>query len=239
MMKHLAAVATLVLLAGISAEKAVAADLTLAPSWPVSTSTPSWSGFHVGVVGGWARATGSQDDIASALGPVSSGTFSQSGWTAGGTVGYDWQFGAFTVGVEGDFSAASIDGGVVNGVCATFPCSTKINWLHTGRARAGVALGQVMPYVTAGIAAAGLKAANMNNPSRAEPNAVLGAVVGGGMEWAFIPHWSAKAEYLYIPSLGSRAVSDMQTTLNERSVNMVRFGVNYRLWEDGPVTARY
>jgi outer membrane immunogenic protein len=229
----------LVSLGGLLAGNAVAADLPAPPYSPAAASAMTWAGFHVGAVGGWARATGSQDQITTVSGTVSTGGFSQSGWIAGGTIGYDWQFGTLVAGVEGDLSGALIEGGNATGACALFHCNTNIDWLHTGRARLGMAWGPIMPYITGGIAAAGLKAVNMNNPTGAQPNAVLGGVVGGGVEWAFLPHWSVKAEYLYIPSFGSRYAPDLGGTLTERNVNLLRFGVNYRLWDDGPLTARY
>ena len=239
MMKHVIA---LMSLTGLLAGKAVAADIAAVPYAPVAAAAAPWSGFHVGVVGGWARAIASQDQITTPLGTGNSGDFAQTGWIGGGTVGYDWQFGMFDVGVEGDISAASIDGNTSNGLCAgTAPCRTKINWLHTGRARVGVAFGQIMPYLTGGIAVAGLKATNPSNPSNSEPNAVWGGVVGGGLEWLFLPHWSAKAEYLFVPSFTTVTAMDLPGPgkLTERNVSMARFGVNYHFGEDAPVTARY
>lgn len=236
MLKHVIA---LVSLTGLLAGNAVAADFAAVPYAPAPTSP--WSGFHVGVAGGWGRATASHDQLVTLVGIASSGDFTQTGWIAGGTVGYDWQFGMFDVGVEGDISGASIDGNTLNGPCAgAVACRTRIGWLHTGRARLGVAFGQIMPYVTGGIAAAGLKAWNATNSTNSEPSAVWTGVVGGGVEWMFLPHWSAKAEYLYIPSFGSVSPTDIQATLTERNVSLVRFGVNFHFGEGEPVvTARY
>ncbi|OAF18241.1 outer membrane protein [Bradyrhizobium neotropicale] len=233
MMKHVIA---LISLTALFAGKAAAADIAPVPYAKVPVVAAPWSGFHVGLAGGWGRATGSQDEIFPGSG---SGDFTQTGWIGGGTVGYDWQFGMFAVGVEGDISAASIDGNTSNGPCAgSVPCRTKIEWLHTGRARLGVAFGDFMPYVTGGVAFAGLKAWNVTNSSRSEPDAVWGGVVGGGLEWMFLPNWSAKAEYLFIPSFTTSTPSDMFGKLTERNVSLARFGVNYH-FGDAPVTARY
>src|SRR5260370_38106460 len=152
MMKHVIA---LMSLTGLLAGKAVAADIAAAPYAPVPAIAAPWSGFHVVLVGGWARATTSQDQVTTMFGTGNSGDFTQTGWIGGGTVGYDWQFGMFDVGVEGDISAASIDGNTSSGICAAIvPCRTKIGWLHTGRARVGVALGQGLPSPTGGLAVA-------------------------------------------------------------------------------------
>ena len=235
MIKYAIALASLL---GLSTGEAAAADLAAVPYAQAATVAP-WTGFHVGVAGGWGRGTSRQDQTGSPFAGVGdSGDFAQSGWIAGATVGYDWQFGMFAVGVESDLSAADIDGNTSNGGCAgVVPCRTKITWLHTGRGRVGVAFGQFMPYITGGVAFAGLKATNFSTEN-SQPNGMWGGVVGGGVEWMFLPQWSAKAEYLFIPSFGTTTPSDLFGRLTERNVSLVRFGVNYH-FADAPVTARY
>jgi outer membrane immunogenic protein len=237
MMKHAIALASLL---GLLAGQAAAADLAAVPYTQVTTAAAAWTGFHVGVSGGWGRGTSRQDQTGATFGGVGdSGDFTQTGWIAGATVGYDWQFGMFTVGVEGDISAADIDGNTSNGGCAgPISCRTKITWLHTGRSRVGVAFGQFMPYITGGVAFAGLKATNVFIEN-SQPNGVWGGVVGGGLEWMFLPQWSAKAEYLFIPSFSTSTPGDFFGKLTERNVNLVRFGVNFHFGEEGPLTARY
>ncbi|MGV7211916.1 outer membrane protein [Bradyrhizobium sp. UFLA05-112] len=237
MIKHVIALASLL---GLIAGQAAAADLAAVPYAQVATVAPR-TGFHVGVAGGWGRGTSrhEQTNFTFGGGFGDSGDFGQTGWIAGATVGYDWQFGSFVVGVEGDLSAADIDGNTSKGGCAgPIPCRTRITWLHTGRGRVGVAFGQFMPYITGGIAFAGLKA-NNSVAENSQTDGVRGAVVGGGLEWMFLPQWSAKAEYLFIPSFTTTTPSDLYGTLTERNVSLVRFGVNYHFGSDGPVTARY
>lgn len=233
MIKHVIALASLM---GLLAGEAAAADLAVVPYAPMPTAAAPWTGFHVGVAGGWGRGTARQDNTPF----LDSGDFTQTGWTAGGTVGYDWQFGMLAVGVEGDISAADLDGSSSNASCGSFyPCRTRITWLHTGRARVGVAFGQFLPYITGGVAFAGLKAMN-SSLTYVEPNAVWGGVVGGGLEWMFLPQWSAKAEYLVVPSFTTSMPADFSPgKLTERNISLVRFGVNYHFGWDGPVTARY
>jgi outer membrane immunogenic protein len=65
----------------------------------------------------------------------------------------------------------------------------------------------------------------------------LGWTVGAGFEWAFVPNWSAKIEYLYM-DLGSVSSSAVLSTtgalgigasLNSRITdNIIRGGINYR-----------
>ena len=233
MIKHVIALASL---KGLLAGHAAAADLAV-PYAPMPVGATPWTGFYVGLAGGWGRGRSSQNNTP--IGTIDSGDFTQTGWIAGGTVGYNWQFGTFAVGVEGDISAADIDGNTSNGSCAgPFPCRTKITWLHTGRGRVGVALGQFMPYITGGVAFAGLKASN-SFAENSQPNGVWGGVVGGGLEWMFLPQWSAKAEYLYIPSFTTAMPADLFGKLTERNISLVRFGVNYHFGEDLAVKTLY
>ncbi len=69
-------------------------------------------------------------------------------------------------------------------------------WFGTLRGRAGVAIGNVLIYGTAGLAYGGLTADTSGNLS--ESHTSFGWVAGGGAEVGFTPHWSAKAEWLYL-----------------------------------------
>jgi len=56
-----------------------------------------------------------------------------------------------------------------------------------------------------------------------------GFTVGAGLEWMFAPHWSAKAEYLFVDLLGSDTLSIIGgvATAGDLRLNVVRVGVNY------------
>ena len=58
-----------------------------------------------------------------------------------------------------------------------------------------------------------------------ETHASLGWTAGGGVEVGFTPHWSAKAEWLYL-DLPDRNFS-VTGTNNGLAANLVRLGVNY------------
>ena len=64
------------------------------------------------------------------------------------------------------------------------------------RGRGGVAIGNVLLYGTAGLAYGGLTATTPGNLS--ESHTSFGWAAGGGAEVGFTPHWSAKAEWLYL-----------------------------------------
>ena len=87
----------------------------------------------------------------------------------------------------------------------------------TGRARAGIATmdSRLLFFGTAGLAAGELKDGPINKMK-------MGWTAGGGVEWAFLPKWSAKAEYLY-----TEFKHDNLPDLNAAKLHSFHIGVNY------------
>src|SRR5262249_1210449 len=131
------------------------------------------------------------------------GPFHLNGALLGGTAGCNWQAASyFVIGLEGDGSWASKRGQAPNPATPNFISETNEHWLATIRGRAGITMGQTLFYVTGGGAFAGVEASSTNTTP---PGAIIsefrtrtGWTVGGGVEYAFAPNWSAKAEYLYV-----------------------------------------
>src|SRR5579872_3657057 len=164
---------------------AAAADLPPAPQpYYKAPYAPIfvWTGFYLGVNGGGALGTSAWD---------TAGSFNTSGGVVGGTVGYNYQINHFVVGVEGDVDWASISGKTTSAVCPP-GCRTSDSWLSTVRGRAGYAIDRFMPYVTGGAAFGNI---NANTAGLTTTSTNAGWTVGAGLEFAFSPNWSAKAEY--------------------------------------------
>ena len=75
-------------------------------------------------------------------------------------------------------------------------------------------------------------------------NTRTGWTAGGGVEWLFAPHWSAKAEYLYVDldSNGATGAYGWNFGSNYNpQFNVVRAGVNYHFnWDaPAPILAKY
>jgi outer membrane immunogenic protein len=89
-----------------SVVSASAADLPRpvykAPPYLSPAPTFSWTGFYVGLNGGygWDRLSGT--------GTFGSDSITAKGWLGGGQIGYNYQIGQFVVGVEGDFDWANV-----------------------------------------------------------------------------------------------------------------------------------
>ena len=59
-----------------------------------------------------------------------------------------------------------------------------------------------------------------------------GHLAGGGVEFAILPNWSVKAEYLYV-NFNNQTIGPGTFTLIE---NVVRGSVNYRFWPSHAVS---
>ena len=200
------------LMAGV-ASSAMAADLPTrkAPPAPQVYAAPpifSWTGFYVGVNGGWGGASGGGD-----LGGPTGGL-------VGGTIGYNYQIGQFVAGLEGDWDWADLN---KNGTVGVLPYSNKIDSLLTARARVGVAMDRALLYVTGGYAGAEDKVSVPTVFGSTDWRS--GAAIGGGIEYAFTNNISAKAEYIYTAFPGKSYLPGYKSDLD---ISLVRAGLNYK-----------
>jgi outer membrane immunogenic protein len=205
-----------------------AADLQRQPPPPpqrVYAPRPfNWTGFYLGINGGWAdgRSRFNFDDLG-----LSTGHFGTSGWLGGGTLGYNLQTGPWVLGLESDIDWASLSGSTACPV-GGLTCQTQNDWLGTVRGRVGWAFDRFLPYVTGGLAVGDINASVPNVGSQTATNA--GWTVGGGLEYAITNNWSTKVEYLHV-DLGSFDCTACSSTppvnvhLNE---DIVRGGINYK-----------
>ena len=190
-----------------------------APAY-VAPAYANWTGFYVGLNGGYGF--GKSDWDVPAVSP------SPKGALAGGTLGYNLQTGMWVWGFEGDFDWSNIKG---SATCGTGDCETKNDWLGTARVRLGYAgWNNWLPYITGGGAFGSIKASNSAASSASKTK--FGWTAGAGVEYAFLGNWSAKLEYLFA-DLGSfdcgSACSGGVTTDNVTfKTQIVRVGVNYR-----------
>jgi outer membrane immunogenic protein len=204
------------LMAGV-ASSAMAADLPTrkAPPAPQVYAAPpvfSWTGFYVGVNGGWAGGAGGGD------------FGSPTGGLVGGTVGYNYQVGQFVAGLEGDWDWADLS---KSGVNLLGPYSSKIDSLATARARVGIAVDRALLFVTGGYAGADI-ATNLPGVPFSSTDWRSGGAIGGGIEYAFTNNISAKAEYIYAP-LGDKSISSGGITQkSDVNLSLVRAGLNYK-----------
>jgi outer membrane immunogenic protein len=229
-------------LTAVGTMAAQAADLPTRKEAPAPIFVPppfTWTGFYIGVNAGGIWPSGSRD--ASLLDPNAGldgafinagfpgGLGSQSaGFIGGGQAGYNWQTGAFVLGVETDFDGSTLSKSFnnigspfvgpiaaaagLNGDFLTVNGKNSLTWLGTTRARVGFVAtpdNRLMIYATGGVAYGGGNSQFSafdattgsfwsGNPSSSR----VGWTIGGGVEYAVTNNITIKGEYLYA-DLGS------------------------------------
>ena len=217
----------------------------------------SWSGFHVGVSGGFGfneddprySYLNVPPDVISLL--PKSADLDADGGLVGGTVGFDKQFGQVVLGIEGDLSWTGFGENAIHNVAGDpsiefppikFRTDYQMDWLSTVRGRVGVAFDRWMLYGTAGVAFAKVSLDTtvtvgdppMGQLTGAEDTTKSGWTAGGGGAVAITPHISLKAEALYY-DLGNVTVRstdprDDVVLFTDQDVSGViaRGGIDYR-----------
>nr|WP_249811325.1 outer membrane beta-barrel protein [Bradyrhizobium sp. 197] len=225
------------------------------------TGNRNWTGFYVGAHGGggWGRTDWERaDGLFNAFGDLMfAGTGVTGGMIFGGQAGYNWQFGRWVTGIEGEASWADFDS---NAKCAvgtgllSFNCHTRIDALGSVTGRLGTTYGNLLIYGKAGAAwaheAHEAVTSLIDLPEFFPPDNRFkaddtrwGYTVGTGLEYGFSPAWSAKVEYGYT-YFGSKTFTFTDQFGNASNVQLmqdlhtVKMGVNYKLGTD-PVAGAY
>ena len=197
-------------------------------SWP----TAPWTGSYVGLVGGYGVGDFSyvyDSDEEVVLWP--------NGALGGLVAGINWQQGQAVVGIEGDISLGNWSEEALlapgNAPCYEEGCTARFNWLATVRGRIGYAIGDLLSYVTGGVAAGGIAgsadegACGYTGSCRFE--GAYGMTFGAGAEWRLAEQYSLKAEYLYTNFGDPQFEVDDGDGLDDSNVALhtARVGVNF------------
>ncbi len=177
---------------------ALAADMPLKA--PHIQSVFDWTGIYVGAHTGYSR--GSSNAVLSDPASTATGN-SFSGMIGGVQAGYNVRLpSGMLLGVEADIAFPNyLTSNSVVSSLATARSAVTEQWdyVATARGRVGYATGPWLAYATGGLAWAGERFLNSPAIGSEEKilNTRLGWAAGGGVEYAFAPHWSARLEYLY------------------------------------------
>jgi outer membrane immunogenic protein len=218
-----------------------AADMAMKAYAPAPMAPPpSWTGFYLGLNGGFG---GDRNTYSFSAGGVSgTSTLNSSGFFGGAQAGYNWQFApAWVAGVEADIDDADIQGyASTSGGGAAGNVGTRLSWFGTVRGRVGYLItpnalfygtgGWAYGHVTSSAAASGgglVAGASVGNTQTG------GWTAGAGLEYAFNPSISFKTEYLFV-NLGSANLANgisggVPFSLSEKTtVHTVKAGVNFK-----------
>ena len=228
---------------------ALAADLPSRRPPPVLPVVPlfTWTGFYVGVDGGYGWQNVRETGIAGGLAAYQL-NFRASGPVGGGHAGFNWQVNQFVFGIEGDVLGTSMR---VNAPFNAF-LFNNADW-RSGvegsiRGRIGIAFDRFMVYATGGVAFETFRLrenflfaptfADTFTPSRA------GLTVGGGVEYAFTDNWLARVEGRYsdFGTFNNASVLVPGLFFRERVTEArITGGLSYKFGyaASAPVVARY
>jgi outer membrane immunogenic protein len=181
-------------------------------------------------------------------------SYTVDGFLGGGQLGCNYQFASspVVIGIEGSWVGTNMKGtGKIDiGADPANPAfnstiESKIDWIATLTGRIGFTADKALIYVKGGGAWVKDKytqtefecedgdgcdsVAQTLSPTRS------GWLFGTGIEYAFLPNWSARLEYNYI-DLGTKRVTwsfetDQFNDMDiKQRIHTVTFGVNYKFW---------
>jgi outer membrane immunogenic protein len=242
----------------LAAQPAGAADLPSRKAPPVYMPPPplfTWTGFYAGLNlgGGWLDNWERHNWGWGWGGGWGNRNGSQGGVVGGGQIGYNYQVTPlFVVGLETDFQGTSIGSGNGNNNWGGWwggGSSRRVDWFGTVRGRVGVTPfdPHFLIYGTGGFAYGDIGIGTGGWWANNRRQTGTGWAAGGGVEWAFLPNWSAKVEYLFT-NIGANGWGGggwfwganwiPQQRLH---IHTVRAGVNYHfnLFTPSPIVAKY
>jgi outer membrane immunogenic protein len=236
-----------------SAADMAARPYTKAPA-PMVAAMYDWSGFYLGVNGGygWSRKCWDFTTPAGAF-VAAEGCHDADGGTVGGQIGYRWQASQWVFGLEAQGNWADFQGSNVSLAFPAFSNETRVDAFGLFTGQVGVAFNNALLYVKGGAAvtsdryrafstATGAVVTNNVDDTR------WGAVVGVGLEYGFAPNWSFAVEYDHLfmqdktytfinNGVAGAAGTLFGTDRIRQDVDLVTARINYR-W-GGPVVAKY
>lgn len=201
-------------LALVSAMLAIVFAMGMKPSFAEDYKT----GPYAGALIGW--------DVAKSSGGVQflQTDLAQQGAVGTALLGYTWTMQRFVVGVEADFSLEDVKGSLgVGGLTIT----ASNDWMATVRARVGMPIGPVLPYVSAGLAFARPQVSAIGMTTGGLETGFAG---GGGIDFQVSNTIAARMEALYVafPNKDYTLAGSVPFTV-DRSETIVRTGILIKL----------
>jgi outer membrane immunogenic protein len=257
----------------LGAAPAMAADVVVMGQRPVSVGAFSWTSWYVGglVGAGWSNQASTSEPCSSAPPFVGCWLSVAGGQTVsyplstnaigGVTAGYNYQIpgSAIVFGLETEFGYLHLTGS--SSFAAVSPArfapnlvadTTIGDWYNATAARIGWAWENLLFYGKGGFAVSTIESTifDARGLSGTGKKDIFGWAWGAGLEYAFNPRWSVKAEYLWLglnhsvgvcaavsPAFVSVGGTFCSNTTTE-AVQTFKVGVNYLL-DVGPVYDRY
>jgi outer membrane immunogenic protein len=252
-MKKLSVVAIGIAALGFTSS-AFAADMAARPYKappPVIAPIYNWSGFYIGVNGGWGNSHNCWDFVGVGGVVVADACRDASGGVVGGQIGYRWQTNQFVFGLEAQGDWADLSASRVSLIAPAFSTRTRVDGIGLFTGQIGYAWNAALLYLKGGAAVTSNRYdifTTLGGLNVASADATRwGAAVGVGFEYGFAPNWSVGVEYDHLFmghtsnsfSVVNPIVVGALNRINQ-DVDMVTLRLNYRFggW-GGPVIAKY
>jgi outer membrane immunogenic protein len=234
-----------------TAAPASAAEIPVKAPPPPPAPPPiyDWSGFYIGINGGWGQSHNCVDfgDVTGAI--IATGCSDRSGGLAGGQLGYRWQAASqWVFGLEAQGDWADLSNTRLSLINPAFSTRTKTDGIGLFTAQIGYAWNAALLYVKGGGAVTGNRFSILDTLTGSELASASatrwGGTAGVGFEYGFAPNWSAGIEYdhLFMGDTNNSffvanpfAAGPLNRTT--QNVDMVTVRVNYRFGGWG--VARY
>jgi outer membrane immunogenic protein len=191
---------------------------------PVYVPVATWTGFYVGVNGGYGWTSNNSDDV-----------LSPAGGFGGGQIGYNWQAGShfgipgnLVLGIEADIQGADISD-KVSGVAVGL--ESRLNYFGTVRGRLGLAFDRALVYATGGFAYGEVENSFAFLGTFKARDTQTGYTLGGGVEYKINSSWSVKGEYQFISlDASDSTLGNLGFNGGDRSeFHTIRAGLNYHV----------
>jgi outer membrane immunogenic protein len=229
----------------LMAQAAYAADAVI-EDIPVAVEVDgfSWTGFYIGIHGGygWADSDLSFTGILVPPGTSVTSEADLDGFLIGAHAGAQYQFDSnLVLGVEVDADYRDGDGsGALVSTGAPIPPgveqSVEYNWTGSARLRAGYAMDRWLPYVTGGFAFADIDTETVLTGVLPPPgvdlsdsDTTVGWTAGLGAEYAFTDNLLFRAEYRYSDFGEARVTAlGVGTAELELETHDITVGISYK-----------
>lgn len=160
-----------------------------------------WSGAYLGVQGGYAFGEANHNFYRGAPTPLdpTQQDSSPKGMFGGLHLGFNHQMNNVLLGLEADAELAGIDGSYNDPGPPGSSGSTEIDWQGSVRARIGMPMDRLLPYLTGGLAlaSADFTGGPPLNPCCGYSETLVGYTLGAGLEYAVTDSVTARIEYRF------------------------------------------
>jgi outer membrane immunogenic protein len=226
------------------AAPASAADIAARPyRAPPPVAIPvlyDWTGFYIGLNGGWGQSHNCWDFLTPAGAVVRDGCTDASGGVFGGQVGYRWQAANWVFGLEAQGDWADLSRTRLSFVDPALSTTTKVNSFGLFTGQIGYAWNNVLWYFKGGAAVTDNRFTAFDTATTLGLASVSttrwGAALGTGVEVGFAPNWSVGVEYDHL-FMGNNNLNNSFVVVTpfvaginriNEDVDLITVRVNYR-----------